>query len=204
MLRYGFLYGPHTWFAKDGSSAEQGRSKQFPIVEDGQAVWSWVHVEDAARAAILAITQGHPGAYNIVDDDPSQLSVWLSAYARWLDAPAPARLSAHEVNGEDAIYNATRLRGASNAKAKRELGFLPRPLEWIGTRQKLGALLRRIGLCHCLSPLHRNAVPAFPTSRLCSRSTLRVLTSVLSAVQDPIAHEQGVAYGGMRSSATRE
>jgi nucleoside-diphosphate-sugar epimerase len=126
------LYGPHTWFAKDGSVAEQVRSKQFPIVEDGKAVWSWVHVEDAASAAVLALSRGHSGTYNIVDDNPSQISVWLPDYARWLAAPPPVRASAREANDEDAIYNATRLRGASNAKAKHELGFRPRPLEWLG------------------------------------------------------------------------
>jgi 2-alkyl-3-oxoalkanoate reductase len=132
ILRYGFLYGPRTWFAQDGSVAEQVRSKQFPIIEDGEAVWSWVHVEDAATAAVLALSRGNSGAYNIVDENPSQISVWLPAYARWLAAPPPARASAREVSDEDAIYNATRLRGASNAKAKRELGFRPRQLEWLG------------------------------------------------------------------------
>ena len=132
VLRYGFLYGPHTWFANDGSVAEQVRSRQFPLIEDGKAVWSWVQVEDAASAAVLALSRGNSGTYNVVDDNPSQISVWLPAYARWLAAPPPARASAREANDEDAIYNATRLRRASNAKAKRKLGFRPRPLEWLG------------------------------------------------------------------------
>jgi nucleoside-diphosphate-sugar epimerase len=138
VLRYGFLYGPHTWFAKNGSVAQQVRSRQFPIIEDGKAVWSWVHVEDAASAAVLALSRGNSGTYNIVDENPSQISVWLPAYARWLAAPPPARVSAREANDEDAIYNATRLRGASNAKAKLELGFRPRPLEWIGSVEGTG------------------------------------------------------------------
>src|ERR1041385_5375028 len=138
VLRYGFLYGPHTWFAKDGSVAEQVRNKQFPIIEEGKAVWSWVHVEDAAGAAVLALGRGNSGTYNIVDDNPSQISVWLPAYARWLAALPPARASAREASDEDAIYNAMRLRGASNAKAKRELGFRPRTLEWLGRAEGTG------------------------------------------------------------------
>jgi nucleoside-diphosphate-sugar epimerase len=132
VLRYGFLYGPHTWYARDGSVADQVRNKQFPIVEDGRAVWSWVHVEDAAAAAVLSLSRGDSGTYNIVDNNPLQMSVWLPSYARWLDAPPPGRVSAREANDEDAVYDAMRLRGASNAKAKRELGFQPRPLEWLG------------------------------------------------------------------------
>lgn len=83
------------------------RSEQFPIIEDGKAVWSWVHVEDAAAAAVLAINRGNSGTYNIVNDNPSQISVWLPAYARWLAKPTPVRPSAREANDEDAIYNAT-------------------------------------------------------------------------------------------------
>ena len=87
VLRYGFLHGPHTWYAEDGSVAEQVRSKQFPVIEDGKAVWSWVHVEDAAAAAVLALSQGNSGTYNIVDKNPSRIRVWLPAYADWLAAP---------------------------------------------------------------------------------------------------------------------
>ena len=133
-LRYAFLYGPGTWYARDGDSAEQVRKQQSPIVGDGQGVWSWVHVEDAAAAAVLALERGSAGAYNIVDDDPSPVRVWLPAFAKWLGAAPPPHVSLEEAGGEDAIYYGTRSRGASNAKAKRELGFQPRRLEWLETR----------------------------------------------------------------------
>jgi 2-alkyl-3-oxoalkanoate reductase len=130
-LRYGFLYGPGTWYSLEGSAAEQVRQQQMPIVGDGQGVWSWVHVEDAASAAVLALDHGSAGAYNVVDGDPSPVRVWLPAFAHWLGAPAPPRISPQQAGDEDAIYHATRSRGASNAKAKRELGFQSRRLEWL-------------------------------------------------------------------------
>ena len=132
-LRYGFLYGPGTWYARDGDSAEQVRKQQSPIVGDGQGVFSWVHVEDAAAAAVLALNRGSAGAYNIVDDDPSPARVWLPAFARWLGAPPPPHVSLDQAGGDDAIYYGTKSRGALNAKAKRELGFQPRRLEWLAT-----------------------------------------------------------------------
>ena len=98
----------------------------------GQGVWSWVHVEDAAAA--LECT---PGVYNIVDSDPSELSVWLPAFAAFVGAPEPPRVSeadALQTAGPDWIYYSTRLRGASNTKAKRELRFAPRKLEWLAKR----------------------------------------------------------------------
>jgi len=132
-LRYGFLYGPGTWYAPDGDAAEQARKRMSPIVGEGKGVWSWVHVEDAAAAAVLALQQGSAGAYNIVDDDPSPVRVWLPSFAQWLGAPPPPHVSAEQAGSEDAVYYGMRSRGASNAKAKRELGFRPRPLEWLTT-----------------------------------------------------------------------
>ena len=130
-LRYGFLYGPGTWYARDGDAAEQVRQQQSPIVGDGRGVWSWVHVEDAAAAAVLALSRGTAGAYNIVDDDPSPVSAWLPAFARWLRAPAPPQITLEQAGDPDFIYYGIRSRGATNAKAKRELGFQPRRLEWL-------------------------------------------------------------------------
>jgi nucleoside-diphosphate-sugar epimerase len=126
-LRYGFLYGPGTWYNHDGASADRVRSQQFPLIGAGQGVWSFVHVEDAAAATVAAL-DGAPGVYNIVDDSPSPMSLWLPAFARAVGAPPPPVLT---TGGEDAVYNATRLRGASNAKAKTQLNFAPRPLEWL-------------------------------------------------------------------------
>jgi nucleoside-diphosphate-sugar epimerase len=132
-LRYGFFYGPGTWFHADGDIAEQLRLRQYPIAGAGQGIWSWVHIEDAAAATVAAL-ECAPGVYNIVDDDPSAISVWLPSFAAAVGAPEPPRISeqeALETAGSDEVYYATRLRGASNAKAKRELRFVPRRLEWL-------------------------------------------------------------------------
>lgn len=134
ILRYGFLYGPGTWFAPDGDVAKQVRQQQFPIVGSGEGVWSWVHIEDVAAATVAAVEQGNPGIYLITDDRPLKVCQWLSAYARWLKAPPPPQVSvedALQIGGADAVYYGTQMRGASNAKAKRELNFQPRPLEWL-------------------------------------------------------------------------
>ncbi|MBA4015718.1 MAG: dTDP-4-dehydrorhamnose reductase [Pirellula sp.] len=134
ILRYGFFYGPGTWFAPDGDVGRQVRQQQFPIVGSGAGVWSWLHIEDAACATVAAVEQGKPGIYLIADDEPLAVNRWLPAFAQWLKAPAPPQISladAREAGGEDAIYYGMQMRGASNAKAKRELGFRPRPLEWL-------------------------------------------------------------------------
>jgi len=132
-LRYGFFYGPGTWFMSDSDMGEQVRQRQVPIIGYGQGVSSWVHIEDAADATVRALDCA-PGPYNIVDDNPSKQRVWLTAFARSCGALAPPHVSeqqALQAAGPDAVYYATRLRGASNAKAKRGLGFYPRPLQWL-------------------------------------------------------------------------
>lgn len=133
-MRYGFFYGSGTWFAPDGDVAQQVRRQQFPIVGSGAGVWSWLHIEDAAKATVAAAGQGNAGIYQIVDDRPLPVRQWLPAFARWLGAPRPPQLSEEEAlmaGAADALYYGAQMRGASNAKAKRELGFRPRPLEWI-------------------------------------------------------------------------
>jgi len=133
-LRYGFFYGPGTWFNSDGDVARQVQQQLFPIVGNGESVWSWLHIEDAAIATVAAVEQGNPGIYLIANDQPLAVRDWLPAFARWLNAPPPPRISvedAMKAAGADAVYYGTRLRGVSNAKAKRELNFQPRPLEWI-------------------------------------------------------------------------
>jgi len=132
-LRYGFFYGTGTWFAPEGDIGEQVRQQQVPIVGEGQGVWNWVHVDDAADATVRSI-DCPAGVYNIVDDNPSEQRVWLPAFARFCGAAAPPHVTeeqALQAAGPDAVYYATKLRGASNAKAKRHLGFHPRPLEWL-------------------------------------------------------------------------
>ncbi len=132
-LRYGFFYGPGTWYSPGGACGEQARQRQIPIIDQGQGVWSWVHIDDAAAATVAALS-APPGVYNLVGDDPAPVAVWLPAFARAAGAPPPPRLTTAEAlaaAGADAVYYGTQLRGASNAKAKRLLGFVPRRLEWL-------------------------------------------------------------------------
>jgi nucleoside-diphosphate-sugar epimerase len=132
-LRYGFFYGPGTWYTREGDIGDQLRRQQLPIIGEGQGVYSFVHIDDAAGATAAAL-ECPPGPYNIVDGNPSPQHVWLAAFARSAEAPAPPHISEQDAlrtSGADAVYYATRLRGASNAKAGRELAFRPRPLEWI-------------------------------------------------------------------------
>ena len=134
VLRYGFFYGPGTWFNPDGDVARQVRQQQFPIIGNGEGVWSWLHIEDAASATVAAAEQGNPGVYLIANDQPLTVREWLSAFAQWLNAPPPPEISVEDAlkaSGPDAVYYGTRMRGVSNAKAKRELNFQPRRLEWI-------------------------------------------------------------------------
>lgn len=137
-MRYGFFYGPGTWFNPDGDVAQQVRQQQFPIVGNGEGVWSWLHIEDAALATAAAAEQGNPGVYIIANDQPLPVREWLPAFARWVNAPPPPQISAEDA-GADNVYYGTQMRGASNAKAKRELNFQPRPLEWITNNAAAGA-----------------------------------------------------------------
>ena len=132
-MRYGFFYGPGTWYGPEGACGGMARRRELAVVGDGRGVWSWVHIEDAASATAAALT-APPGAYNVVDDDPSPVDVWLPAFARSVGAPPPPHVTedqARSAGGEDAVYYGTRLRGASNAKARRVLGFAPRRLQWL-------------------------------------------------------------------------
>jgi nucleoside-diphosphate-sugar epimerase len=132
-LRYGFFYGPGTWYSPEGACADQARRQEIPIVGKGEGVWSWVHIVDAAHATVAALT-APPGVYNVVDGDPSPVSVWLPAFARSVGAPPPPRVTeaqARAAAGEDAVYYGTKLRGASNAKARNTLRFTPRRQEWL-------------------------------------------------------------------------
>jgi nucleoside-diphosphate-sugar epimerase len=133
-LRYGFFYGPGTWFNPDGDVAQQVRQQRFSIVGNGEGVWSWLHIEDAAIATVAAAEQGNPGIYLITNDRPLAVREWLTAFAQSLNAPPPPQISiedALKASGADTVYYGTQMRGVSNSKAKRELNFQPRPLEWI-------------------------------------------------------------------------
>ncbi len=114
VLRYGFFYGPGTWYRPDGAVADQVRQGQAAIIGAGNAVWSFVHIDDAIAATIVALT-AEPAVYNIVDDDPLPVAEWLPAFARWVDAPEPPRVSiedALKTAGEEAVYYHTKLAGA--------------------------------------------------------------------------------------------
>jgi nucleoside-diphosphate-sugar epimerase len=133
VLRYGFFYGPGTYYASDGSSAEDVRKRKQPIVGKGTGTFSFIHVDDAADATVTAVERGAPGVYNVVDDEPAPLREWLPRYAEVVGAKKPRRIPlwlARLVAGKGVALFATELRGASNAKAKRELGWEPSHPTW--------------------------------------------------------------------------
>jgi len=144
VLRYGGFYGPGTAIslAADAQMAAPIRKRRFPIVGDGGGVWSHVHIEDAAAATAIAVERGRPGIYNVVDDEPAPVREWLPELARALDAKPPRRVPrwlGRLLAGEMATVMMTDVRGASNAKAKRELGWKPRYASWRqGFAQGLG------------------------------------------------------------------
>ncbi|MFB9268051.1 NAD-dependent epimerase/dehydratase family protein [Bradyrhizobium erythrophlei] len=132
VLRYGFFYGPGTWYRPGGAVADQLRKGEASIIGEGNANWSFVHIDDAIAATVASLT-AEPGVYNIVDDDPLSVAEWLPAFARWVDAPEPPRVSVEDAlkaAGAEAVYFHTRLTGAANSRAKAQLGFTPRPLLW--------------------------------------------------------------------------
>lgn len=127
-LRYGVFYGA----ANDGT-VKPVRARQFPIVGGGGGIWSWIHLDDAAAAAVLALEHDGPAIYNVVDDDPAAVRDWLPVLADALGAKPPRHLPvslARLLAGEFVVVLSTEARGASNAKAKRELGWAPRYTSW--------------------------------------------------------------------------
>jgi 2-alkyl-3-oxoalkanoate reductase len=141
-LRFGWWYGPGTSYAADGFTAEQVRKRRFPIIGGGAGVFSFVHIDDVVEATVTALDRGAPGVYNVVDDEPAPMREWLPPYAEALGAPRPRRVPrwlARLVAGRFVAFMATELRGASNAKARRELGWSPRFPSWRqGFREALG------------------------------------------------------------------
>ena len=144
VLRYGGFYGPGTAIslAADASMAAPIRKRRFPIVGNGDGVFSYVHIDDAATATAIAVERGQPGIYNVVDDEPARVRDWLPVLASALDAKPPRRIPralARLLAGEMATRMMTEARGASNHKAKRELGWQPRYASWRqGFAQGLG------------------------------------------------------------------
>ena len=133
VLRYGAFYGPGTSMAPGAAQTELVRRRRFPLVGDGGGVWSFIHVADAAEATVAAVERGRRGVYNVVDDDPSPVAEWLPALAQELGAKKPVRVPrfvGRLFAGEAGVVMMTELRGASNAKAKRELGWRPAHPSW--------------------------------------------------------------------------
>jgi nucleoside-diphosphate-sugar epimerase len=129
VLRYGFFYGPGTWYARDGAMAQMIRGRVYPDVGDGQGRMPFVHVDDAAEATALAVERGAPGIYNVAGP-PAPHGEWLAALVGWLKAPRPRHLSpwmARLLMGSSFVHYATTLRGASSAKARDAFGWSPRP-----------------------------------------------------------------------------
>ena len=142
VLRYGGLYGPGNSLGAGGELLETVRRRRLPIVGGGPGVWSFGHVDDAAAATLLAVERAAPGIYNIVDDEPAPVSEWLPELAAAIGAAPPRRVPAWLVRpllGEHGVSLMTQVRGSSNAKAKRELGWQLRHPTWReGFRSGLG------------------------------------------------------------------
>jgi nucleoside-diphosphate-sugar epimerase len=133
VLRYGVFYGPGTSLAPGEEQFELVRKRKFPLVGDGKGIWSFIHVADAAEATVAAIERGQRGVYNVVDDDPAPVAEWLPALASELGAKKPMRVPrfvGRLFAGEAGVVMMTEIRGASNDKAKRELGWHPAHASW--------------------------------------------------------------------------
>ena len=136
VLRYGGFYGPGTSMAPGAEQVELVRKHKFPLVGAGGGVWSFIHIADAAAtvaAVEAAVEHGSRGIYNVVDDDPARLAEWLPALAQELGAKTPMRVPrfiGRLFAGEGGVVMMTELRGASNAKAKRELWCHPAHPSW--------------------------------------------------------------------------
>jgi nucleoside-diphosphate-sugar epimerase len=133
VLRYGGFYGPGTSLSRDGTHAEALRKRAFPIIGSGQGVWSLIHIDDAASATVAALERGASGVYNVVDDEPAPVGELLPYLAGVLAAKPPRRIPAwlgRLIAGEFGLALMTQVRGASNAKAKRELDWELRFPSW--------------------------------------------------------------------------
>jgi 2-alkyl-3-oxoalkanoate reductase len=133
VLRFGWFYGPGTYYDRAGTMAEETLKRRNPIVGKGDGIFSFIHIEDAAAAYVAALDHGSPGVYNVVDDEPAPLRDWLPVYAGALGAKPPRRVPAWLARlfaGKDLTSAAVEMRGAANAKAKRELGWQPEHPSW--------------------------------------------------------------------------
>ena len=133
VLRYGQFYGPGTYYGRGGSIEKEVARRRLPVIGPGTGIASFIHVEDAASATVAALDRGAPGTYNVTDDEPAAMREWLPAYAEAVGAKRPMKVPAwlaRLVAGQLAVEFGVNLRGASNEKAKRELGWKPRYASW--------------------------------------------------------------------------
>jgi nucleoside-diphosphate-sugar epimerase len=141
VLRYGSFYGPGASDALAGLV----RRRKVPVIGNGAGIWSFLHISDAAAAAVCALERGAPGVYNVVDDEPARVAEWLPYLARVLGAKPPYRVPrwiGRLAAGQTPVSMMTQIRGSSNARAKRELGWQPAWPSWRqGFRDGLGAPL---------------------------------------------------------------
>lgn len=142
VLRYGYFYGPGSAISREGSTGREVARRRLPIVGGGRGVWSFVHVDDAARATVAALAHDGPAVYNVVDDEPATVAEWLPALAEAIGAPRPRRVPAaiaRLLAGSYGVALMTKAQGTSNALAKRELGWTPEHASWReGFRTALG------------------------------------------------------------------
>lgn len=133
VLRYGQLYGPGTWYGREGALGRMLRRRLYPIIGDGGGVFSWLHVDDAASAAVRAVESDVAGLFNVVDDEPAPVREWLPAMAAAFDAPRPLRVPewlARLLAGPVVVAQMTRTPGVSNRRARGELGWSPSWPSW--------------------------------------------------------------------------
>jgi 2-alkyl-3-oxoalkanoate reductase len=142
VLRYGYFYGPGSSLSSSGAMCQDLAKRRMPVIGGGTGVWSFIHVEDAARATVAALTNGASGTYNIVDDEPAPVAEWLPALAEAIGAPRPMRVPAwvaRPLAGSYGLAVMTKAQGASGEKAKRELGWRASHPSWReGFRNALG------------------------------------------------------------------
>jgi nucleoside-diphosphate-sugar epimerase len=133
VLRYGYFYGATAAISRGGSMVEDIRRRRMPVLGAGEGVWSFVHVDDAASATVSALERDGPAIYNVVDDEPARVRDWLPALAAAVGAPKPMKVPAwlaRPLAGAYGVYVMTGSQGASNALARRELGWTPALASW--------------------------------------------------------------------------